>query len=38
MMRILGNIPHPYKIIGGGFNIVLNLSKKKGGLHSLDRD
>lgn len=30
IMRILENIPHPFKIIGREFNMILSLSKKKG--------
>jgi len=38
VMRILESIPHLFKIIGGDFNMILNLWEKKGGLRKLDRD
>ena len=35
---LLNSIHHPYKILAGDFNMVLNLGEKKGGLRILDHE
>lgn len=42
MLQIISNLVdplhHPLKIIVGAFNMITNLSKKKGGIRKLDKD
>jgi len=42
MLQILSNLLdpllHPIKIIAGDFNMITNLSEKKGGIRKLDKD
>jgi len=42
MLQIISNLLdpllHPIKIIAGDFNMITNLSKKKGGIRKLDKD
>jgi len=38
LSNLLDPLHHPIKIIAGDFNMITNLSKKKGGIRKLDKD